>query len=261
MKTFRLIGMALLAVVLCVNFIACSKDAEVLTDNDIITKSKKLIGMKETEDNQTHILDFSYDAEGKLSSIVHSYMSDGNNEYQQVIRFTWSSFTITAESDNSYLNRTYTLDNNPVQTIRGYKATDWSKTQLSYNSSNQLLMADNDSYYLKYIWDNEKILKIESKNIYDTDITYSGKTCKGYFPLYNDFDDIFYAHPELIGLRNLQLPEQKFDKYGDSEYTEEYTYTFDKDGYVKSCTIVETEKNLSSNYTNTDTTIFTFKWE
>lgn len=42
MKTFRLIGMALLAIVLCVNFIACSKDTEVLTDNDIITKSKNL---------------------------------------------------------------------------------------------------------------------------------------------------------------------------------------------------------------------------
>ena len=260
MRTFRLIGIALFAIVMCVNFASCSKDTDILTDNEIIAKSKKLIGMKETEGDNTYIWEFSYDSEGKLSSIIYSFdMYGGSHRDQQVTRFTWNSFTITAESD--YQTRTYTLDeNNLVKTIRSDKETDWSNAQFSYNSSNQLLVADNGTYSNKYTWENDEISKINSNDSY-SNIIYSGKTCKGYFPLYNYYNDIFYAHPELIGLRNLQLPEQIFDKYGDSEYTEEYTYTFDKDGYVKSCTIVETEKNLSSNYTNTDTTIFTFKWE
>lgn len=254
MKTFRLIGMALLAIMLCVNFTGCSKD-DTLTDNEIITKSKKLIGMKETEGDNTYIWEFSYDSEGKLSSIIDSFdLYGGSNRQQQVTHYTWRSFTIIAESD--YLTQTYTLDeNNLVKTIRSDKNTDWNNAQFSYNSSNQLLVVDYGTYSDKYTWENDKISKIDNY----LNIIYSGKTCKGYFPLYNDYyGDIFYAHPELIGLRNSQLPEREFYKYKDSQIEYEYSYIFDEDGYVKSCTRVE--KNLSNN-SKTSTTIFTFKWE
>ena len=258
MKTFRLIGMALLAIMLCVNFTGCSKD-DTLTDNEIITKSKKLIGMKETEGDNTYIWEFSYDSEGKLSSIIYSFdMYGGSHRDQQVTRFTWNSFTITAESD--YETRTYTLDNNLVKTIRCDQHPFWSNTEFSYNSSNQLLITEKTTKtytdYYKYIWENEKISKITSINDYYTDITYSGKTCKGYFPFYNSYDDIFYAHPELIGLRNSQLPKQIFYKEK-RDLTEEYSYTFDKDGYIEKCTIVSTDiSNMQ-----TSTTVYTLKWE
>ena len=45
------------------------------------------------------------------------------------------------------------------------------------------------------------------------------------------------------------------------EETSKYSYTFDKDGYVESCTVVNTEKNLSDNTIDTYTTVFTFTWE
>ena len=64
MKTFRLIGMALLAIMLCVNFTGCSKN-DTLTDNEIITKSKKLIGMKETEGDNTYIWELSVSSRRK----------------------------------------------------------------------------------------------------------------------------------------------------------------------------------------------------
>ena len=53
MKTFRLIGMALLAVVMCENFTSCSDDEEKPTKNDdgIITNQKKLMEIKETSDD------------------------------------------------------------------------------------------------------------------------------------------------------------------------------------------------------------------
>ena len=38
-------------------------------------------------------------------------------------------------------------------------------------------------------------------------------------------------------------------------------YLIDKDGYVESCTVVNTEKNLSDNTIDTYTTVFTFTWE
>lgn len=101
-----------------------------------------------------------------------------------------------------------------------------------------------------------------TKNIY----TYSGKTCKGYFPLYylfslSDDDDIFFVHPELIGLRISQLPDQMYSKTDNHETTEKYTYTLDKDGYMESCTMIHIEKRLDINETHTSTDIYTFKWE
>lgn len=255
MKTFRLIGMALLAIMLCVNFTGCSKENP--TDDETLTKPKKLIGMKEIDYSGTHIWEFSYDSKDRLSSII--YTNDwSNHQTQQVTRFTWNSFTITAESD--YETRTYTLDNNLVKTIRCDQHPFWSNTEFSYNSSNQLLITEKTTKtyteYYKYIWENEKISKITSINDYYTDITYSGKTCKGYFPFYNSYDDIFYAHPELIGLRNSQLPKQIFYKEK-RDLTEEYSYTFDKDGYIEKCTIVSTDiSNMQ-----TSTTVYTLKWE
>ncbi|MFK1867229.1 hypothetical protein ACIXFO_16805 [Bacteroides fragilis] len=48
MKTFRLIGMALLAVVMCENFTSCSDDEEKPTKNDdgVITNQKRLMEIK-----------------------------------------------------------------------------------------------------------------------------------------------------------------------------------------------------------------------
>ena len=146
-----------------------------------------------------------------------------------------------------------------------------------------------------------------SENSYVYEYTYNGKTCKGWFPNIEDeswtpLDDdyIFFAHPELIGMRTNQLPEQIFNKYTDKseyydeyyketckyEYTDEETtkfdYTLNKDGYLESCTVtytsVETtkrsftdkngdgvitddERNVTETRTRTDIVIYTFKWE
>ena len=121
-----------------------------------------------------------------------------------------------------------------------------------------------------YTWDNGKITTYtytdEGEDVYEC--TYSGKTCKGYFPLYNgflfnnDIDHIFDAHPELFGLRCSQLPDQVYyfvNSY-EEEVTQKYSYTFDKDGYVKSCTEIRTITD-DTNHTDTRTRIFTFTWE
>lgn len=189
----------------------------------------------------------------------------------------------------------------------------------TYNSSNQLIKVDemderhsSDDCSYTYTWDNGKMIKYiykenNSENSYVYEYTYNGKTCKGWFPNIEDeswtpLDDdyIFFAHPELIGMRTNQLPEQIFNKYTDKseyydeyyketckyEYTDEETtkfdYTLNKDGYLESCTVtytsVETtkrsftdkngdgvitddERNVTETRTRTDIVIYTFKWE
>ena len=58
-------------------------------------------------------------------------------------------------------------------------------------------------------------------------------------------EDYYYEEPEPVYSRGRQMS----------------TYTFDKDGYVESCTEVCTYKRLDNNETRTETTIYTFTWE
>lgn len=270
MKTFRLIGMALLAV--CVSFASCSDDDEPSKNDDgVITNQKQLMQIKMV-DSETITWDFTYDSKGRLISINHAEKYNGRTE-RDITNYIWGNNTIIAEDDNS--TRTYTLDNNLVKSINDTDDySGWSNAIFTYNSSNQLIAVQNTytdgTSVDAYTWNNGRITKLtytENGSYYSEEdvyeYTYSGKTCKGYFPLYSpsDNDDIFYVHPELIGLRCSQLPDQIYNKDDDYEDIEKLTYTFDKDGYVESCTVVGTYKNLSNNTTDTEATIYTFTWE
>ena len=270
MKTFRLIGMALLAV--CVSFASCSDDDEPSKNDDgVITNQKQLMQIKMV-DSETITWDFTYDSKGRLISINHAEKYNGRTE-RDITNYIWGNNTIIAEDDNS--TRTYTLDNNLVKSINDTDDySGWSNAIFTYNSSNQLIAVQNTytdgTSVDAYTWNNGRITKLtytENGSYYSEEdvyeYTYSGKTCKGYFPLYSpsDNDDIFYVHPELIGLRCSQLPDQVYSKDDYDEETSKYSYTFDKDGYVESCTVVNTEKNLSDNTIDTYTTVFTFTWE
>lgn len=276
MRTFRFLGMAIIAILIGVNFIACSDDEEddttIKNEDGIVTNQKQLMQIKMVEDSDIITWDFTYDSKGRLIAINHAEKYDGGTD-RDITNYTWSNNTIVAEDDD--VTSTYSLNDNLVRTIRQTRDNSWErKRTFAYNSSNQVVNiqttegnhADTDSY----TWDNDRIVKLASteKGSYYNDeyvyeYTYGGKTCKGYFPLYSpyDSDDIFYVHPELIGLRNSQLPNKIYSKDKYSETTENFAYTFDNDGYVKSCTVVGIEKNLSGSTTYTVTTIFTFTWE
>ena len=314
MKTFRLIGMALLAVVMCVNFTSCSDDDDPIKNDDgIITNQKKLMEIKETsDDGYISIYTFSYDNQSRLTSIVDN--EDGHSD-NNIINFTWGNNTIIATKRGD-ARRTYTLSDNLV---RKQQNNEGASKAFTYNSSNQLIKVDEtderhsgDDCSYTYTWDNGKMIKHiykenNSEKSYVYEYTYNGKTCKGWFPNMEDegwdaLDDdyIFFAHPELVGMRTNQLPEQIFSKdteiyeYYDeyfketckSEYTYEDTvkfeYKLDKDGYVESCTVTYTyvnttkqsftdkngdgvitddERNVTETRTETDITIYSFKWE
>lgn len=287
MKTFRLIGMALLAIVLCVNFASCSSDDDeepTKNDDGIITNQKQLMQIKMVDDSETITWDFAYDSKGRLISIIFAETTVGESTYRDITNYTWSNNTIIAEDGRS--TRTYTINEGLVRTIRDTRNNDWCNVSFTYNSSKQVIaiknIYGNETFVDTYTWENGKITDFTFDNYVTTYITYSGKTCKGYFPLYNpsDNDGIFYVHPELMGLRNSQLPDQMYSKDDDSEETEKCTYILDKDGYVESCIMVDTdiynnpsqdingdgiitddEKNASNTSTYTSTTTYTFKWE
>ncbi|MDD3039643.1 hypothetical protein [Bacteroides sp.] len=308
MRTFRLLGMALVAVMMCVNFVACSDDEEgddtpAKNDDGIITNQKKLIEIKETYDDETNTLIFSYDNKGRVISAVEK---DSENSGSETTNFTWGNNSIIATEDNRSI--IYTLNGGLVRTSQG----DGYSTSYTYNTSNNLSIikeisshSSNESYTNTLTWANNKITKYSTEGGSEYQYTYSGKTCKGWFPcldneVWDNLDVVFYAHPELAGMRNSQLPDQIYSKYIDKgEYYDDYyqeickyettyeetikfTYTLNSEGYVESCTVVdkdveirsrsfedkngdgvigEDERNVSSTNTETYTTVYTCKWE
>lgn len=300
MKTFRLIGMATIAILMSVNFTACSSDDdEIIKDDDgVITNEKKLVEMKETYKDDTYVMTFSYDSKGKLVSIVQK--DDNSNSY--ITNITWGENTVKESSDNESI--TYSINDGLVRTG---SETDGSNYSFVYNSSKQLTTYQYGDKYdtstKNLTWENGKVSKIA----YDdelSEITYNNQTCKGYFPLMvltveDDFK-VMLAHPELVGMRTSQLPSQSYskevqkgehyDEYFKETYkyetiyevTSKFTYKLTGDGYVESVTVAETnletynysfqdkngdgvisddERNVTETHTDTYTTTYTFKWE
>ena len=263
MRIFKLIGMALLAVVMSVNFTSCSDDDEpVKNDDGVITNQKQLVKLKMTdEDGESVITEYSYDSKGKLLS-ANRIESNYSREYN----ITWGANKVIESTDEDAI--TYTLENGLITHTSDSDGGDLDNTNFTYNTNNQLVKLQYDEEdYLSYTWQGEKLTKMawsfSSEDIHE--LSYSGKTCKGYLPIMvwsvDDLRPLLEAHPELAGMRCNQLPDKIYSKEENYETTEQYSYTFDKDGYVESCTEVSTYKRLNNNETRTETTIYTFKWE
>lgn len=308
MKNVRFIGMALSAALLSFSILACSeKDNSIIKNDDgVITNQKKLMEIKETTDyGYVSTYSFSYDDEGKLKSVVHS-SNESANDY--IVDFTWGNNLIISTTE--YGTKTYTLSDNLVEKQQD---DDGNTKKFTYNSSNQLIKVDettqNDNTYSHtYTWNDEKIIKYT--NDYSNlcyEYTYNGKTCQGWFLYINDegwdiIDDdyIFFAHPELVGMRTNQLPEQiyhtktykneYYDEFHKENYqsediyedTTKFNYTLNKDGYIESSTVTSTnvtthkqsffdnnndgiitddERNIIETDTYTNVTIYSFTWE
>ena len=258
MKTFRLIGAALLAVLMCANFASCSKDDDANIDTggeDVVVGEKKLVKMVSNEETYT----FSYDDEGRLSSAIET--DDDGDKYSY--KFVWGDDAVVVkyeyETAFGYNNgktytETYTLKDGLVQ---NWMSDNYSGIY-SYNSSNRLIKAeftDHYGYTVNAVWDKDKLVSVNISDKYGSYtpsiLTYGETTCKkGYFPLISDIielgDVLFMAHPEIAGMRTNQLP----NTYSPYEEEISMTYEYDKEGYISKIKM-KNEDGDSDTYTLT----------
>ena len=259
MKTFRLVSAALLAVLMCANFVSCSKDDDGANTNvggeeggneEVIVSEKKLVKMVSNDETYT----FSYDNEGRLSSATYNDSDEDIENY----KFIWGDDAVVTKckdedgghSDTYTYN--YTLKDGLVQDCISGSYYD----TYSYNSLNRLSKAefDREDWTINAVWDKDKLASVryalEGSLRYSSILTY-GETCKkGYFPLISEIigleEILFIAHPEIVGIRTNQLP--KTYSPDDEEFS--LTYEYDKEGYISKIKL-KNEDGESDTYTLT----------
>lgn len=251
-----MIGIALMAVLMCVNFTSCSEDddpTEVKNENGIVTSGKKLVkivGKSENGSYSENFITYSYDNKGRLVAATvmggeENYSSTETFDFiwgDDVIKVTKTFDFIWGDDGNKTYTETYTLTlNNGLVQYEDYG--DGTGTY-AYNSKNRFIEFSDVEYEWRTtaIWDGDKLAAISE---YDNEgkLTY-GKTCsKGYFPFIatiigaGECEVLFMAHPEIAGMRTSQLPQSitwtHTDYSGKTDSsTDTFTYEFDKEGYI-----------------------------
>lgn len=263
MKIFR-IGKSLLIMMICLNFFSCSRDEyeEPAKDEDIIVpKEKKLKQIKYRNATGAFIYDFNYDEKNRVTVIIRTNENaEGQILQKHVTNYTWKANSIVNENNGSV----YILDNNRVTTIYSF---DNYIYECSYDKGNHLIRlqdVEDPSWAELWEWSGEKMLEYADNNGDSEKFIYNGKGCNGYLPIFLTVfrlyeDDIFYAHPELIGIRSSQLPDKSEYVAGDEPYfsnTTMYNYTFDENGYVTNCTITNRDNSGKNNML-----VYTFTWQ
>ena len=258
MKTLRLFGMAIVAVMLAMPATSCDDDDDddntqiETTEDGIVTGQKKLVKIVEYREERegsyvyidvdTAIL--RYDSKGRLIRWEEDdYYSKGSGfvySHAYLQTYTWTENSIAYHYIEDDCTGDYTLvisDNLVMEKADGsYPVT------YQYDSDKRIALESEkddsytDEYY--YSWDGDKLVRCYRLGAYDNEFHYGGKTCKGYNPwLAGWASSLAVAHPELFGCRTNQLPDYLIRRYEDGEEERrELSYTFYGDGYLESVT-------------------------
>lgn len=223
MKTFKLIGMALIAITLCVNFAACSDD----DDNNgspsetLPNLGKRLVSI--TEDGEEAVL--KYNSQGWLEKVTFT------DDDPLTVNYSHQTATLTWGGDNPELEGEYTYDN----LLRRVKYSHGSES-CTYDEEGHLIQMGNK----KLDWYNGNVISIK-ENGEVTSFTYYTNQENRYYSFVSDpvfyVEDSFFliAHPQLLGKMSKNLV--KTCQEGNTTY--HYTYETDKDGYITK--VIETD--------------------
>lgn len=256
MKTFRLIGMASVAVLMVAS---CNKDDNPAKGEEgVAVNEKKLTKLVASSNGESITYTFNYDDNGKLAKTAElSKYQD--NTYTFLCQYIWADNAIKASANSdSYI---FALENGLVKSVTySYEMDSYT---MEYNQSNRFAKHEiAHGGIITALWDNDKLVSIYDNDYSVNDITLNyGTSCKnGYSPLtaiiagFLD-EPLFIAHPEIGGLRTNQLPTNLTcvnTDGADGKTTTEalaFSYEFDNEGYISK--ITETGEEETWTYTLT----------
>lgn len=260
--------MVLTVTFMYVNLVSCSGDDEPgAGSSDSEVKFKRLVEVKVDDHVLKSTFHFDYNNENKVISINESDRYGNEHETS----FSWSQNKVVESTTNWECSYSYSNG------LIGLMEDDGLEVDFTYNQSKNLTKAIQDGgmghYTYSYSWQNGKLMKFtygykkygeeveKTRSIYT--FSYSNQTCKGFLPIavtgivVDYYYQLFWVHPEMVGMKIVDLPTKAVVDYEDGyNRTENYSYTFDNEGYVKSMTI-------EHKYSNGEISIesYNFVWE
>ena len=226
MKTFRFVGTALIAVLLCVNFSACKGNDD---DTDGTKKISKIVRQATDGKPKIATYTFNYDDKGRLVRATDSWDSGWSySSYKYLLEWSDNAIVVTwIDSLNYKYTGSYTLE-----LVDGLVFRNGENSTYTYNDSNRLIQCIFPKNKCTINWDNDKVVFVDDLDSGQSTLSYNGFCEKGYFPIMTnyintDIDEvILMAHPEIVGIRTTQLPSNA------SRGGVIFSYEFDEDGYV-----------------------------
>ena len=267
MKRFGMIGMALMAVLLCANFTSCSKEEDSANQGNedvgggeevVVTKEKKLVKIVGSFGSDSETYEFSYDDKGRVTKASGVQNYDGEYE-NETVQFIWGDDAIMVDykrsssysSENENYSAKLTHQNGLVQN----SDTD---EKFTYNGSGRISSRVARGCTTSVLWDGNKLVSISDEDG-KTAFTYGSSSCKkGYFPFFPimigfDFELLYIANPELIGAKTTQLPTSyKYNSNHSKDEDEDsisLAYDFDSDGYITKVTLKQGGDTISYSLT------------
>lgn len=258
MKTFRIVGIVVMTVLMGVGLISCTKDDDsTKEENGVVVNEKKLVKISYSASNYTV---FTYDNNGRL--IEAEDISNSGSSFKRTM--IWGDDAIKINTKEKYNGQEYNGSYTLYLEDGLVKRSDLNSRTYTYtyNNSNRLIEWEREKAKTSIIWDGDKLVSAtdeEYGHTTDMTLTYEKSCKKGHFPPMCDLiyvghgSPIFYAHPELAGLRTTQLPASVTTiRDNNSTDTVNYSYELDKQGYISKITITEED---SEPYT------YTLTWE
>lgn len=259
MKTFRLFGMTLLMVMLTVNFTACSKDDELISDsNTEWSVGKKIAQVNLEYDDNICTIMFNYN-NSKLSEFVWTYDNDDpiRYEFNQKITSSDGKVIMKGEVDGNECEQIYTLDNNgyAISCLTNDKS---SKHEIFFEYTPDGYLSkiididyplDNShnkkaTYIYTFAYENGILKKATEELDYSTTYHYTytfnyttdtPNKSKLVNPIVEEliFDFLSAYYSGMLGRPCKQLPNsyERVDKYGYSEQGD-FLYTLNDEQYV-----------------------------
>lgn len=262
MKTFRIIRMALVAVLIVASFGACSK-----MEND--EPQKRLVKIAFYDPSSLDFCyTFKYDDKGFLKSATLetvSYFESNPSTFVETYYYKWNGQSIDVEVTSSndgiiveQYEYIYHLSEGFIHS-KTFSGSDGYSISLGYDSSNRLTRYDDQMI----AWDNDKLISI---NVNDPEYWYTKSytyettpQVKGYSPLLPfsvTGEALILTHPELAGLMTNKIPATEITLPNKSNQQTRYEYEIDKDGYISKVIEIAIQEGVEL-----WTTEYTIEWE
>lgn len=261
MKAFRIISVALMAVLMAASFGACSK-----MEND--EPQKRLAKIILTDDSFDIHYTFRYDDKGLLKNATLETVNDKENNpitFMHTYNYVWNSQSIDVEDITSYNGNileqneyTYHLSEGLIRS-KNYSDGSGHDFSFGYDSVNRLIRFDDQMI----TWDNDELTSITVDDEvfwYNKLYTYGTFTpAKGYSPLVAfgiTGEALILTRPELAGLMTSKTPVTEIVLPNESNQQRRFEYEIDKDGYISKINEITTQERGES-----WTTVYTLVWE